>query len=244
MSALSSAQLRGIALRTSGRLYLLTIRQGARRFLDLFRFGEATTERLAAAAVVGGVFFLAIAGGSMATRAPIGWGLGIAGGVLLVAWGTSALFVFGPTDSALADRVTEIQSQLLDVRLELQELLAREREAAAEEDERQRQQAAKPVPCPYCRAPVSRLALKCRHCSEYLDNDLRQQRERAGRRPNFYPGAAILSAVFPGLGQIFKGQVVRGLLFMLAAFAGLVCIIAPGVVIHLINIFDAAIYNE
>ncbi|QDU22102.1 C1 domain-containing protein [Urbifossiella limnaea] len=244
MSRPDSAALRGDVRRLNTRLYLLTVRQGARRFLDLFRFGDGAAERLAAAAVVGAVFFLVIIGVSMATGAPIGYGLGIGGAALLVAWGTSAVFVFGPADNVIAARADQTRATLLDTRLELREAIAEEEEAAEDEEDRRRRRAAKPVPCDYCGSPVSRWALKCRRCGEYLDAGLRDERERAGRRQSFYPGAAFLSWLFPGLGQMVKGQVGRGLVFLVAEVIGLFFCLVPGVVIHLINIFDAAVYNE
>lgn len=239
------ASARSDVRRMTFRLYFLTLRQGARRFLDLFRFGNGTAERLAAAAVIGGLFFLVIILVAILAGTPIGAGIGIATAALLVAWGTSAVFVFGGSDEQIEAEIPRLRDDLDERRREaeiiaeeLDEAEAEER-AGARDRERRRKRA-----CPYCREPIPARALKCVHCGEIVDEGLREDRERARRRPTFYPLAAFLSWLWPGLGQIYKGQVGRGLLWMLAEFCGLLCCVVPGVVIHVIGIFDAAMYNE
>lgn len=240
----NSSELRSSLRRHSVQLYFLTVRQGARRFLDLFRFGEGKAERLAAAVVLGSLFFLVIFAVGMAGKAPLGYGLGIAGGALVVAWVTSAAFVLGPPDDALAERVDRVRAELLDRRTELREVEAEEAEDAEAGRRAADRRASRPVHCPYCDGLVPARALKCRHCGEYLDEGLREERERAGRRQTFFPGAAILSWFCPGLGQLVKGQAGRGFLFFGAVVVGLLCCGIPGVVIHVVNIFDAAVYAE
>lgn len=55
------------------------------------------------------------------------------------------------------------------------------------------------------------------------------------------PGiAAVLSFLIPGLGQLYRGKILRGLLWFLAAVIGYAAFIVPGIVIHLLCIFAAA----
>ena len=52
----------------------------------------------------------------------------------------------------------------------------------------------------------------------------------------------MLSFVIPGLGQIYKGQIGRGLIFLPITIAGYAMLILPGVIIHIFVILDA--YNS
>ncbi|MHA1225152.1 MAG: DUF6677 family protein [Candidatus Hodarchaeales archaeon] len=50
--------------------------------------------------------------------------------------------------------------------------------------------------------------------------------------------AGILSFLIPGLGQIYAGNAIKGILFFIATFGGMFLII-PGIVFWIISIFDA-----
>jgi hypothetical protein len=55
------------------------------------------------------------------------------------------------------------------------------------------------------------------------------------------PGvAAVLSLVIPGAGQIYKGQVAIGLLWLLFVVVGYTFLIVPGLILHLVCIVTAA----
>lgn len=55
------------------------------------------------------------------------------------------------------------------------------------------------------------------------------------------PGvAALLSFIWPGLGQMYKGQVINGIAWMLLVITGYFALIIPGVVLHLFCIIGAA----
>lgn len=55
------------------------------------------------------------------------------------------------------------------------------------------------------------------------------------------PGvAAVLSLVIPGAGQMYKGKVGSGLLWLIFVIIGYAAMIVPGVILHLICIFNAA----
>ncbi len=74
--------------------------------------------------------------------------------------------------------------------------------------------------CPYCRRRISAAALKCRYCGESVSVELRVEYAAARRwSPRI---AAVLSLLIPGAGQIYKGQFVRGLWFMLVISVGYV----------------------
>lgn len=102
--------------------------------------------------------------------------------------------------------------------------------------------------CPYCAEPIAREARKCKHCGEYLGATLRQSRPPSvhvhthGRR--WSPGvAAVLSLFLPGVGQIYKGEVVLGLCWLLFVPLGYLCFFLPGLVLHLACVITAGMGN-
>ena len=55
------------------------------------------------------------------------------------------------------------------------------------------------------------------------------------------PGvAAVLSFFIPGAGQIYKGQIGQGLVWLLVVIFGYAMMIFPGVILHIICIVHAA----
>ncbi len=99
--------------------------------------------------------------------------------------------------------------------------------------------------CPFCAEEIVAEAVKCKHCSEFLDPALRQQasvQQRARHRPTpkWSPGiAAVLSLVIPGAGQLYKGQVGNGLVWLVAVTLGYLFFIVPGLVLHICCIVGA-----
>ena len=92
--------------------------------------------------------------------------------------------------------------------------------------------------CPFCAELVSAAARKCKHCGELIDADLRREVAQAG---SWKPGvAALLSFFVPGAGQIYKGQVANGLVWLLLTAAGYAAFVIPGMALHLLCIFGAA----
>jgi hypothetical protein len=89
--------------------------------------------------------------------------------------------------------------------------------------------------CPYCMEEIQVDALKCKHCGEILDEGLRTSR----KRENYSRGlAAILSFFIPGLGQMYKGEIVGGLIwFFVVCFTYPCCGI--GFVVHVLCILSA-----
>lgn len=62
--------------------------------------------------------------------------------------------------------------------------------------------------CPFCAETILLAAVKCKHCGEFVD----------GRAPDNSLSnglAAVLSFVVPGLGQIYKGELLQGFLILL-----------------------------
>ena len=51
---------------------------------------------------------------------------------------------------------------------------------------------------------------------------------------------ALLSFLWPGLGQILKGQVLQGILWMVAVVVGYMLLIVPGIILHIWCMVDAA----
>ena len=57
----------------------------------------------------------------------------------------------------------------------------------------------------------------------------------------FNPGiAAVLSFLIPGLGQMYKGRVLRGLLWFVMTVIGYAFFIVPGLCLHLLCVLGAA----
>jgi TM2 domain-containing membrane protein YozV len=49
----------------------------------------------------------------------------------------------------------------------------------------------------------------------------------------------VLSFLVPGLGQIFKGHVGRGLMLFTLTLIGYAIFILPGIIIHVLTVLDA-----
>lgn len=61
------------------------------------------------------------------------------------------------------------------------------------------------------------------------------------RQRQWSPGVAIvLSFFFPGLGQMYRGKIGRGILWLIFVTIGYLLMILPGLVLHLICLVDAS----
>lgn len=94
--------------------------------------------------------------------------------------------------------------------------------------------------CPFCGEIIKAVALKCRYCNETLDPVLRSTQE--SRRSSAYDPATarLLSFLWPGAGQIYRGDVAEGFLWMLGFWAGLIPCVVPGIIVYVYCIKDAS----
>jgi hypothetical protein len=92
------------------------------------------------------------------------------------------------------------------------------------------------ISCPICKKEISRAATTCPSCGHPIN----PQPIETSRR-SWNPGvAAVLSLFIPGAGQVYRGQTGAGILWLIIVVGGYFLFIIPGVVLHLICIFNAA----
>ena len=120
-------------------------------------------------------------------------------------------------------------------------------------------------PCPDCGHNCSIAAVSCPHCGKpFSDKSAQQQQQQPVpmQTPNaaspqihyhypypypypapqvWSPGvAAVLSLFIPGVGQMYKGRVLEGILWLLFTPIGYVLFIIPGLIMHIICIITAS----
>jgi len=66
-----------------------------------------------------------------------------------------------------------------------------------------------------------------------------KQEEKIEKKKERYDLPAFLSFLVPGLGQLIKGQVVRGILLFFGTLIGYSLWYIPGIIIHIYGIYDA-----
>lgn len=95
--------------------------------------------------------------------------------------------------------------------------------------------------CPFCAEEISIEAKKCKHCGEILDPTLlKGTNSELAKKKEWSPGvAAVLSLVVPGAGQIYKGHLGTGLIWLFVVVIGYVLLIVPGLILHIICIVTA-----
>lgn len=85
--------------------------------------------------------------------------------------------------------------------------------------------------CSECKKEVSSEAATCPSCG----HPIKPQKQ-------WKPGiAALLSLIIPGAGQLYKGYVLRGLIWFVVVIVGYFLFIIPGAILHFICIITAAL---
>ena len=90
--------------------------------------------------------------------------------------------------------------------------------------------------CPYCSEKILLTAKKCKHCGEFLDQAL-----RAENAPDQWrPGIAAALSIIPGAGQLYKGQILNGIMWFIMVSIGYFMLFFPGAFLHVCCICGAA----
>ena len=92
------------------------------------------------------------------------------------------------------------------------------------------------IKCSECNSKISDKAANCVNCGNPINN----VSEIKVVNKNEKGIAAILSYFVPGLGQMYRGKIASGFLWLLITLLGYACFIVPGIILHLICIGNAA----
>jgi len=104
----------------------------------------------------------------------------------------------------------------------------------------------KMIYCPACGRQVSARASACPNCGDPIRSTTGQAAPppiivHAPPPQLWSPGiAAVLSFLIPGLGQIYKGQILSGIAWLIFVPIGYLFFIFPGAILHLFCIIGAS----
>ncbi|MFA5332428.1 MAG: zinc ribbon domain-containing protein [Methanoregula sp.] len=97
--------------------------------------------------------------------------------------------------------------------------------------------------CPACGAKVPEPAKFCSECGSPLAVIPAPPGSSAGPAQEKVEKSTALavigSAVFPGLGQVYEGNILRGYIVFLSTFFGFFLFILPGIAVWLYGVYDA-----
>jgi TM2 domain-containing membrane protein YozV len=99
--------------------------------------------------------------------------------------------------------------------------------------------------CPDCKKEVSVRAATCPNCGCPIKKEINKQPDITEIKKDWSPGiAAVLSLIIPGAGQMYKGQVGTGIIWLLSVAVGYMLMVVPGLILHLICITNASSGNR
>lgn len=94
--------------------------------------------------------------------------------------------------------------------------------------------------CRFCGIEVDREAWVCPSCNRETRPSLAVANMKSAALTDFNPGAAaVLSFLFPGLGQVYKGQIGMGITWPFIVILGYCLVIVPGIIAHVYCVYDA-----
>jgi DNA-directed RNA polymerase subunit RPC12/RpoP len=104
-----------------------------------------------------------------------------------------------------------------------------------------------PMRCLRCRTKITHSnvwnggPVDCPQCGAKYEAMERRDIPPDPSQGDFRPGvAALLSFLIPGAGQMYRGKVGIGLLWFFGVVLGYILMVVPGVILHLLCVFNAA----
>lgn len=101
-------------------------------------------------------------------------------------------------------------------------------------------QESKPIRCRFCGLPAE-IGDECSNCHkiEESSSTMWTKITHVEQSQLRYPGAAICSFLFVGLGQMVKGEYAKAICFLVFAIIGYLAFFIPGLIVHIWAVVDA-----